>query len=275
MSRRNLTIRPWRHPRAPGFTLIELLVVMAILAVLTAISLPALTAARRAGRQIHCQSRLKDIAVAYTLYCSNNDGRFYGDGSNVRNPCFTFGGWRGKGSLIRHRPVNKYVGLREDDAGERETRKYFRCPADNYPDSNELSFGSYYAENGNSYQANLLLVDLYKLPANVATAWGTINGQIRTPGFATYDTAFQPSRLLWIGDYLWYVQWDPRSSVCTRSHDRRHHYCMAFLDGHIEFVEIRRGLYDVDGSYRIQPHKAADETVRGLQRQQPCSCEKK
>ncbi len=51
-----------------GFTLIELLVVIAIIAILAALLLPALSAAKEAGRTARCQSNLHQIGLGLTMY---------------------------------------------------------------------------------------------------------------------------------------------------------------------------------------------------------------
>src|SRR5258706_10834022 len=51
-----------------AFTLVELLVVIAIIAILVAVLLPVLAAVRRQAVQLRCQSNLRQIGQAMTMY---------------------------------------------------------------------------------------------------------------------------------------------------------------------------------------------------------------
>lgn len=59
-----------------GFTLIELLVVIAIIAILSAILFPVFTLAKESGYRSSCAGNLKQIGIAFSLYCDDNSGRY-------------------------------------------------------------------------------------------------------------------------------------------------------------------------------------------------------
>ncbi len=81
------------HPQArPGtrrhaaFTLIELLVVIAIIALLMSILMPALQRVKKQARGVACQSNLKQMGLAVSMYTGDNDGYFHQEaGSDPRH----------------------------------------------------------------------------------------------------------------------------------------------------------------------------------------------
>ena len=59
-----------------GFTLIELLVVIAIIALLAGMIFPVFSRARESARSITCTNHLKQLGLAFEMYCSDWEDRY-------------------------------------------------------------------------------------------------------------------------------------------------------------------------------------------------------
>lgn len=59
-----------------GFTLVELLVVIAIIALLMSVLMPALARVRKQAKAVLCQANLKQLALCYSMYAGDYNGKF-------------------------------------------------------------------------------------------------------------------------------------------------------------------------------------------------------
>jgi prepilin-type N-terminal cleavage/methylation domain-containing protein/prepilin-type processing-associated H-X9-DG protein len=121
---------PATRPESPGrgFTLIELLVVIAIIAILAAMLLPALTRARMKAQGAGCLSNLKQVQLAWAMYCDDNRDKLPPnvDGHAV-------GGWVG-GWLQTPLEATNVMLLKEPNGllwPYNKSLGIYKCPADN------------------------------------------------------------------------------------------------------------------------------------------------
>jgi prepilin-type N-terminal cleavage/methylation domain-containing protein len=258
------------NKRRSGFTLIELLVVIAVIAVLLAVLLPALRKAKVLAKRVTCQSNLKQIAVAWTMYLDDNEGRFYQD----RNANLRYGGWSGMQPPYT-RPLNKYFNLPVDLAEETKIEndaRIFCCPADRGGASTYAPQEKAYNFYGTSYQTNLMLIGPDQMLIGndqFAVLHIEVNKRLRN---LTLNRVDRQSRLLLVGDCGWINQWKapPQPSEELKRlaewHDRTNYHNMAFLDTHVKFLNIRKGFY-VSDEYNVLPFEELFDMALEIQEQ--------
>jgi prepilin-type N-terminal cleavage/methylation domain-containing protein/prepilin-type processing-associated H-X9-DG protein len=238
-----------------GFTLLEVLVVVAIIAMLVAILVPSVARARQQTRKVQCQSNLKQIATAWELYFHDSKDRLM-RGTNKE---YNYGGRQGNGSNAYGKnpnqpvlkPLNNYFKLGQIT---RVGGEVFSCPSDTGTRFVRPSAFTYY---GTSYYPNNLLIGQNQVtippgdPCEAACGlWTGVNRKIAKLTRAGIQDG---SRVILIGDYSWLDNWDP--SVSTDFpywHQTRAMHNLAFVDGHVEFVRIRKGIH-VDKRYTVIP----------------------
>ena len=250
--------------RLKGFTLIELLVVIAVLVLLLAILLPSLGKAKAMAKRMTCQSNLKQIALAWNMYLDDNDGRFY----QWNNANLNYGGWQGIVGWL-NRPLNSYFNLPADLETKKDAR-IFCCPADRGGVPGWAMLEKAYDYLGTSYQTNIMLIGQNQLSLRDAIEFENLHTEInyRLRGLNRNDVD-NPSRLLLIGDYGWFNQWRPQdpppdSKEQAEWHGRENCHNMAFLDSHVEFLNIKKGFYVTD-RYTVVPFKELYDLARESQ----------
>ena len=244
-----------------GFTLIELLVVISVIAVLLAILLPVLNWASLQTKRVSCGNNLKQITLAWTSYLDDHDGRFYqGITANL-----DYGGWKGIKKWWP-RPLNKYVELEDPNGVTEDDATVFCCPSDRGGVPGLFLREKAYRVNGTSYQTNIFLIGQNRC-GTFSDHTAVLDQEIsqRLPNLNRSDVA-NPSRLLLIGDYGWINQWKPKPHPenewkdLTEWHRKANFHNLAFLDGHAQFQNIRKGFYVTD-DYCVLPfpdlHKLA------------------
>lgn len=87
-----------------GLTLIELLVVIAVVALLTAITAPAMMAAKKRARSVQCGSNLRQLSLGFTIYQQEYEVFPYGFCDDQLGQGVPPGGYAGN-------PINDKQGL--------------------------------------------------------------------------------------------------------------------------------------------------------------------
>ncbi len=86
------TLRWQSHDAPSGFTLTELLVVLATLGILTALLLPALAGTQPRSKAYQCLNNMRQLALAWTLYASENNEQLAINNDPHANGSYLFNG---------------------------------------------------------------------------------------------------------------------------------------------------------------------------------------
>lgn len=266
--------------RRRAFTLIELLVVVAILSLLLAILLPSLRAARTQAKRAACANNVRQIASGWQMYIEDrgNRDRF----PRLLNINVTYGGRQGTASTqyLGARPLNSYLGLPavlgeatyDSTTGQIEVTsdkggEVFQCPADTGWDR---LVPTVYAAYGNSYQTNLALVGPLQLqiPAGEPVGPQIVEYNRMLPSMAYSKIDVVTSRVALLGDYDWYLAFVRGSNPLANWHEKPSYFNLAYLDGHVEFRRVRKGVYVSDG-YSIFPVRTIADAAQLVQQEVP------
>lgn len=230
-----------------AFTLIELLVVLAVISFLLAILLPAVQKARSLTYRVICKNNLKQIAMAWDMYLDDHDGKFY---RLMENADILYGGWQGTDHPDQLRVLNEYLEIDPLPTSPKDA-EIFKCPGDK---GNTVPV-RFYQEVGTSYRTNILLIGqdhIGELPEGELRT--EINKRIKG---LTRQTVDNHSRVLLIGDFGWVYQWLPEYPEGPYFHEKKHtlgqmdpdipkYYNLAFLDGHVKFLNVQKGVFITD-----------------------------
>jgi prepilin-type processing-associated H-X9-DG protein/prepilin-type N-terminal cleavage/methylation domain-containing protein len=173
----------YRRAVPPAFTLIELLVVIAIIAILIGILLPALASAKRSARSTVCSSRMRQVAMGWTVYADSSDGvvlpgqpgRYADEQQNLY--------WVGNGFHYRPRwyaQMGAVVGFyafaepspdREDEHSAQVTNDVFLCPeARDWTSARNHPYGYNYQFLGNArFQDDSAGAGFINFPVRIGT----------------------------------------------------------------------------------------------------------
>lgn len=252
------------HVRRTAFSLLELLVIIAIIALLMAILLPSLSRAREQSRRARCAANLRSLTWAWHAYLDANGGHFL-QYTNANN---TYGGKQGSGSSLYRWPKTKHPLNRQLALDPRVARdaEVFHCPAD--IGTTATAGATSYDYVGTSYYTNDLLIGENKpqAPFPDDPCMDLKNKLIPRLTQVTRGKISNESRLLLIGDAAWYFMQKYNSTSWLYWHGRKYFHNLGFMDGHVAFIEIHKGLY-VTPQYTVIPFRDLLDSASSCQQE--------
>jgi prepilin-type processing-associated H-X9-DG protein len=251
-----------------------LLVVVAIIALLISLMVPALTAARAEAKRIVCQTHLKQIAQAWQTYLHTGNGAFprgfskWTPPNAVRELDVNYGGRQGTQPAYQcPKILNPHLMLPLVTTRGAEV---FSCPLDTgYTVDNQQSVQpDFFTFYGTSYFANPLLIGSGRSPLSpIDPCYGMgamLDGLLPR---LTVSQLSGESRVVLIGDAVWANAWNPASKLPEMQwHRQKRLHNLAFMDGHVDFVRIRKGIH-VSAAYTVMPTRETQREAARFQKE--------
>jgi prepilin-type N-terminal cleavage/methylation domain-containing protein/prepilin-type processing-associated H-X9-DG protein len=255
-------------PSERAFTLLEVLVVVAIISLLVAILLPSLAKARWQTRHLLCQTDLANLGKAWHEYLVDSRGWFPKSQVAADNAEINYGGRQGSGdsTYCGKKPLNRYLGLPLVTDAKAEV---FRCPFDGGSASVQPSCFEYF---GSSYLMNHMLVGQPKLVITPRDPCKMVLKQVSARiGTLNSSQVGNESKLLLVGDYGWYNAWERQLPFedAIEWHAQRMRHNITFMDGHVGFTRIRKGVH-ATGDYTVIPFIEQQVAVTVCQQEVTC-----
>ena len=206
-----------------GFTLIELLVVIAIIAIIAAILFPVFAQARNASLKTACQSNLRQIGVAFSMYLSDYDGYFPCDTVDPYGPYLWMGRyWRW--------PLQPYLALSQQEAPNNPLLSTGGSPAILYCPADALAMQEW---DGTSYG---YAAAFYHTPAEVAAMTlmdlYAVSASTPPPTAQATDAVTYPAQKALCADWMSNHQAPASASGWWIWSGARNYL---FVDGHVKF----------------------------------------
>jgi len=220
-----------------GFTLIELMVAIAIIAILVAVLLPVIGNAKRKASEASCRNNLRQLGLAFTMYCDHNDENFPGPGSkDLYGPHPEDWIWWQPSRDVKQSSIVPYI--------DSFNASLFRCPQDEA--AKKLGAGGPLGPLDYAYSYSLTS---YDLQGDINPGMSTIITKSGRPYFFKISAVRDPSAKILLVDEdrrtINDSRWVPVNSDFAVNPIADRHAgkgLVVFVDGHVQLVAPDYGM---------------------------------